>query len=792
MTKVKVLMRYFVMLAVLAGGAFLQSCDDDEETPPVAIAFSAGNATSISENGGSATVTVELEDFAPAAGSFTISVENGANTSDGDYTTTPAATGGVVTVEIAEGAQSASFSIAAVDNSEVDGNKSVTFTLNAAEGGIVLGTVRTSYTLTISDDEIPQTVGFAEATAEVMETGVDTVYLALSGAPGQESTVTIGVANNANITDADYTTDPAVSGGEITLTVPAGVANPFFVVTPVNNEDLNEDERVITFTVTAATGGLELATSGTSLAMTVVDDEVPVTSIIDVKGMWVEDTPMEVTDMIIVQGIVTSSNDNLTSRNFFIQDETAGIAVRFEGGGDGNMFVPGDMVELNLMGAEISDFRGLIQINELPYANATLLSSGNDLPAYQIISVAELNNNDFQGLLVEIQDVSFANANGVNTLAGSNSFTDGENTATFRVESYAPFADTPQPIGTGTLRGVASIFDDPQLVPMKAEDIFENAPTAEITVSTEDLGDFGSVETDMASTDTLMYTVSATGLTEDVMVDAPDAFRLSLTKDGTYGIQVALDGSAGSITDQEVWVVFTPTSGTPAAYSEAIRHTTAGAIQKEVMVAGTETIPATVIAYTSFEEPSTGGQYQDTGDAAVDHDLVNNEGQAAVDFTSTGGEMGFDATYVATREGEPGLTDGDFVGVTDFANNVGAFTDGSQGYQMSDTDGKMVLTFDEVDVTGFTAVTLRLDLFVDGTGYEADDLIHIYVVTNDGTIDILNTAGSDINDLEIEEMWMNMSADLSGKTTATLVIELDSNSGAEAIYFDNILFLGEN
>ena len=37
------------------------------------------------------------------------------------------------------------------------------------------------------------------------------------------------------------------------------------------------------------------------------------------------------------------------------------------------------------------------------------------------------------------------------------------------------------------------------------------------------------------------------------------------------------------------------------------------------------------LLYTSFEEPLIGGQYTDTGDPLVDHQLMNNAGEAMVE-----------------------------------------------------------------------------------------------------------------------------------------------------------------
>lgn len=197
---------------------------------------------------------------------------------------------------------------------------------------------------------------------------------------------------------------------------------------------------------------------------------------------------------------------------------------------------------------------------------------------------------------------------------------------------------------------------------------------------------------------------------------------------------------------------------------------------------------ADVIASTSFENAFVGDQYVDTGDASVDHDLVNNAGQSVVDFMSDGVEMGFDAYYRNTR-GDVGLTDGDFVGATNFTGTVGSFTDGVQGYQLQDADGLMGVQFDTVNAISFTNLTL--DVYVQETGWESEDSIRIFAVVDGGLeVDILNTIGSDVDDLAIEGSWLNLSLDLSAYTEATLVVELDSNSGSESLYLDNIVFNG--
>ena len=193
------------------------------------------------------------------------------------------------------------------------------------------------------------------------------------------------------------------------------------------------------------------------------------------------------------------------------------------------------------------------------------------------------------------------------------------------------------------------------------------------------------------------------------------------------------------------------------------------------------------LVYTSFEEPLIGDKYYDLGDAALDHQLVNNDGEAMVEWVASGAEMGFTAWYVNTRDGV-GLTDGDYVGVTNYTSGgVGSYPDGEQGYQLSDCDGLMRVDFDTA--TGSGEWNVSLEMFVAATTWESEDVIVVDVVVDGGVVlPLLDTTGQDINDLGIEGAWFNLLQDLSGYTQATLRISLDSNAGTEAIFMDSVVF----
>lgn len=201
---------------------------------------------------------------------------------------------------------------------------------------------------------------------------------------------------------------------------------------------------------------------------------------------------------------------------------------------------------------------------------------------------------------------------------------------------------------------------------------------------------------------------------------------------------------------------------------------------------------ADVIAYTSFEEQQVFTvQYVDTLDAGIDHALLDNPGEPYVNWTSSGGELGFTSYYRNTRN-DVGLTDGDFVGTTDFVGVVGAYTDGLQGFQISDSDGLMTTTFDTVSLAGYMNLSVCIDFFAQETGWEQDDYFRIWVTVDGSTeLDLINTTGSDIDDLGIEGAWITSQISLDGYSTAQLHFELESNSSSEALYIDSIRFKGD-
>jgi len=196
-----------------------------------------------------------------------------------------------------------------------------------------------------------------------------------------------------------------------------------------------------------------------------------------------------------------------------------------------------------------------------------------------------------------------------------------------------------------------------------------------------------------------------------------------------------------------------------------------------------------VVAYTSFEDPFTiaSVKYNDTGDASVSRYLWNNANEPHIAHNQTNGsEMGFTLYYTST--GGVGLTDGDYFGTINYTGTVGNFTDGNNGYQMSDVDGIATLALDDI-----TAEVMTFDFFLQDTGYETSisvDYLVIRFVGANSDIEIINTTGYDIDTDNSSwlDTWTTMTVMIGAAGHGHLEVEFASNSAVEALYLDNIQF----
>ena len=187
----------------------------------------------------------------------------------------------------------------------------------------------------------------------------------------------------------------------------------------------------------------------------------------------------------------------------------------------------------------------------------------------------------------------------------------------------------------------------------------------------------------------------------------------------------------------------------------------------------TQTGQAQELFLANFEQQSVyNSLYYDLDDPNSPHSLVNNPDEPLLNFSGQGNNLGYSAFYVPYDDPSTGLSDGDHVGITDDTGITGAWSEGNQGYVLSDIDGNFILNFSEIQLNQSAETTVSCSLFIRESTYEGDgtqnasnsDRIAIYVVdpSNGSKIDLINTEGHDIDDLDIEGRWLRLTAQITG------------------------------
>jgi len=173
-----------------------------------------------------------------------------------------------------------------------------------------------------------------------------------------------------------------------------------------------------------------------------------------------------------IVGVITSdkNNENLPGQNAFIQEAGgSGIALRFTEWHDLPM---GALVEIDISGQELSAYKGLVQINNLPLSNAVATGTGQ-MPAPAELTIAQLNSayDEYQGELVKISNVLISNSSGYTTYKYTTILNDGTGQIDMFTYDWASFANEPFPTETVTITGIASYYDGPQISIRNLDDV---------------------------------------------------------------------------------------------------------------------------------------------------------------------------------------------------------------------------------------------------------------------------------------------------------------------------------
>ena len=512
---------------------------EDEPPPPGSLQFSEPSYT-VTENGVTATITVDR-----VGGSFgTVSVNytssDGTASAGSDYTAVSGS------LSFADGVTSQAFTIDIIDDADYEGDETVNLALSDPTGGASLGAT-TSAVLTIAEDEPTPPVGslqFSAPTYTVGENDVtETITVARVG--GSFGTVSVDYASSNGTASAgsDYT---AVNG---TLSFADGVTSQTFSIDILDDADYEGDETV-NLRLSNPTGGADLGTPS-SAVLTIAEDEptppvgslqfsaptytvvengvtarITVTRVdgsfgtVGVNYATSDGTASAGSDYTAVNGSLTFA-DGVTSQTFTVDiindadyegDETVNLALSNPTGGAG-------------LGAPASAVLTIAEDDPVPPAGSLQFSA----PAYTVaengvtatISVSRVGGSfGTVGVNYTSGDDTATAGSDYTAVSGSLSFADGVTSQIFTIDIIddldyeghetvnLSLSDPTGGAGLGSpATAVLTIAEDDPVPPAgslqfsePAYTVAEDGITASITV-TRVGGSFGSVGVEYASSD---------------------------------------------------------------------------------------------------------------------------------------------------------------------------------------------------------------------------------------------------------------------------------------------------
>ena len=171
-----------------------------------------------------------------------------------------------------------------------------------------------------------------------------------------------------------------------------------------------------------------------------------------------------------IKGIVISDRvaNNITGKNLVLQDATAGIVVRFTGNHSYNL---GDEIEVEVSNQELSEFNGLMQVNNVSLDKSGVLFGGTTTIVPRTATIAEINTNfnAWESTLVKIVGATISG--GGTPISGGKTVTDASGSIAMYTQTYATFANSATPSGTVTITAIISDFNDKQIAIRNMADI---------------------------------------------------------------------------------------------------------------------------------------------------------------------------------------------------------------------------------------------------------------------------------------------------------------------------------
>lgn len=207
-------------------------------------------------------------------------------------------------------------------------------------------------------------------------------------------------------------------------------------------------------------------------------------SIEELKSLYTEGgAVIDIKEDFVVQGkVISSDKEGNIYKSLVIQDETGGIEVKINSSGLYNYFKLGTTVFLRANNLKLGAYGGTLSIGSVPvdknYENDFIpapvmenyvIKAGDGTPVKPTLLTITTLNSAYSNMLIKLDGVQFlesevANdltfADGVNQKTENRTLVDAKgNRLVVRTSGYARFAKTLLPLGSGSVTGILTYFN---------------------------------------------------------------------------------------------------------------------------------------------------------------------------------------------------------------------------------------------------------------------------------------------------------------------------------------------
>lgn len=397
----KPIIRYTSLVFLL----FIFSCNEDDEdfSGTGTVNFSLEELQEVENATNALAINIGVDSFNHAGG--TISVNISGATYGTDYETSAGSDN--FTLEVGQGGLVTNFTLNPIDNDLIEGNKELTITLTEVSGALQLGeNTNLSFTILDDDDPLIAAVGFENATTTIQENATASTVINI---PFDQETTNGGTITIEATGDAVLGTDYTIVGqttNTFTLTIPANATNASFEIQAIDNTVFEADKSIV-FTITDASGGLNIGTIP-QLTVSIENDDSP---------------PNPVIDFDASNTLTYDENAGTVTLNFELSSATTAAAT----------------VELTTSGtADASDFNfGGSTAN--PYSFTIPAGSTSGSVTMTIVDDADVEMDET--IVIDITNVSGGLDAGVNLQQQTYTITDNDMMAFNYVETFETTSD---------------------------------------------------------------------------------------------------------------------------------------------------------------------------------------------------------------------------------------------------------------------------------------------------------------------------------------------------------------